>query len=100
MAKSIRPASAGRLQPPVLAFPHHPLHVLLRDFQILEQHAFELVGAIWVLGHLPEPVQSQGHDICLDRSKWDPSASHPTRTPHGNGGHNPRALVAACDGMA
>ena len=55
-----------RLQPPVFAFPHHPLHVLLRDLQILQQHAFELVGAIRVLGHLPEPVQSQGHVALLD----------------------------------
>ena len=55
------------LQPPVLAFPHHPLVVLVRDLQILEQHAFELVGAIRVLGHLPEPVQSQGHASLPDR---------------------------------
>ena len=56
----------GRLQPPVLAFPHHPLHVLVRDLQILQQHAFELVGAIRVFGHLPKPVQSQGHVSLLD----------------------------------
>ena len=56
----------GRLQAPVLALPHHPLHVLLRDLQILQQHAFELVGAIRVLGHLPKPVQSQGHVALLD----------------------------------
>jgi hypothetical protein len=56
-----------RLQPPILAFPHHPLVVLLRDLQILEQHAFELVGAVRVLGHLPEPVQSQGHVSFPDR---------------------------------
>lgn len=56
-----------RLQPPVLAFSHHPLEVLLRDFQILQQHAFELVGAIRVLGHLPKPVQSQGHVALPDR---------------------------------
>ena len=49
------------LQPPIWAFPHHPLHVLLRDLQILQQHAFELVGAIRVFRHLSEPVQSQGH---------------------------------------
>jgi hypothetical protein len=56
-----------RLQPPVLAFPHHPLDVLLCDLQILEQHAFELVGAIRGLGHLPEPVQSQRHMSVPDR---------------------------------
>jgi hypothetical protein len=55
------------LQPPVLAFPHHPLVVLLCDLQVLQQHAFELVGAIRVLGHLPEPVQSQGHMSLPDR---------------------------------
>jgi hypothetical protein len=56
-----------RLQAPVLAFPHHPLDVLLGDFQILQQHAFELVAAIRVLGHLPKPVQSQGHVSLPDR---------------------------------
>ena len=55
------------LQPPVLAFPHYPLHVLLRDLQILQQHAFELVGPIRVFGHLAEPVQSQGHLALADR---------------------------------
>jgi len=55
------------LQPTVLALPYHPLVVLLRDLQIFEQHAFELVGAIRVLGHLPEPVQSQGHVSLPDR---------------------------------
>jgi hypothetical protein len=50
-----------RLQSPILTFPHHPLDVLLRDLQILEQHAFELVGTIRVLGHLPEPVQRHRH---------------------------------------
>lgn len=57
----------GRFQPPVLAFPHHPLDVLLRDLQILQQHAFELVGAIRVLGHLPKPVQGQGDVALADR---------------------------------
>ena len=57
----------GRFQPPVLAFPHDPLDVLLRDLQILQQHAFELVGAIRVLRHLPKPIQSQGHVSLPDR---------------------------------
>jgi hypothetical protein len=56
-----------RLQAPVFTFSHHPLHVLLCDLQILQQHAFEFVGAIRVLGHLPEPVQSQGHVALPDR---------------------------------
>ena len=56
-----------RLQPPVFAFFHHPLDVLLRDLQILQEHAFEFVGAIRVLGHLPKPVQSQSHVALLDR---------------------------------
>ena len=50
-----------RLQPPVLAFPHHPLHVFLRDLQVLQQHAFKLVRAVRGLGHLPEPIQRLGH---------------------------------------
>jgi hypothetical protein len=56
-----------RLQSPVFAFSHHPLAVLLRDLQILQQHAFKLVAAIRVLGHLPNPVQGQGHVSLLDR---------------------------------
>ena len=56
-----------RLQPPVLAFPHHPLHVLLCDLQILQQHAFELIAAIRVFGHLAQPVQRQGHVPLPDR---------------------------------
>lgn len=56
-----------RLQPPVLAFPHHPLQVLLRDLQILQQHAFELARAIRGFRHLPEPIQSQGHVPLPDR---------------------------------
>ena len=55
------------LQPPVLAFPHYPLHVLLREFQILQQHAFELARAIRVFRHLPQPVQSHGHVALPDR---------------------------------
>jgi hypothetical protein len=56
-----------RLQPPVFAFAHDPLDVLLRDLQILQQHAFEFVGASRVLRHLPKPVQSQGHVALPDR---------------------------------
>jgi hypothetical protein len=56
----------GRLQTPVFAFPHHPLDVLMRDLQILQQHAFKLVGAIRVLGYLPKPVQSQSYVPLLD----------------------------------
>jgi hypothetical protein len=39
----------------------------MRDLQILQQHAFKLVATIRVLGHLPKPVQSQGHVSLLDR---------------------------------
>ena len=39
----------------------------MRDLQILQQHAFKLVGAIRVLGHVPKPVQSQDHVSLLDR---------------------------------
>ena len=56
-----------RLQPPVLAFPHHSLDILLRDLQVLQQHAFELVAAIRVLRHFSKPVQSQGYVSLLDR---------------------------------
>src|SRR5437016_7586295 len=47
------------LQPPVFAFAHHPLHVLLRDLQVFEQHPFKLVAAVRVLRHLPHPFQGQ-----------------------------------------
>jgi len=57
----------GRLQPPVCALPHHPLHVLVRDLQILQQHAFKLVAALRVLGYLSNPVQGQGHVSLMDR---------------------------------
>jgi hypothetical protein len=33
----------GSLQPPILAFAHHSLHVFLRDFQVLQQHPLKLV---------------------------------------------------------
>jgi hypothetical protein len=56
-----------RLQPPVFALSHHPLYILMRDLQILQQHAFKLVGAIRVLGHVPKPVQSQGHVSLTNR---------------------------------
>jgi len=56
-----------RLQPSVFTFPHHPLHVLLRDLQILQQHAFKLVAALRVLGYLSNPVQGQGHVSLMDR---------------------------------
>jgi len=57
----------GRLQPPVCALPHHPLHVLVRDLQILQQHAFDIVAAIRVFGHFPQPVQRQAHVALVDR---------------------------------
>jgi hypothetical protein len=49
-----------RLQSPILAFAHDPLHVLLRDLQVLQQDAFKLVRAIRVLGYFLHPVQRQG----------------------------------------
>ena len=56
-----------RLQPPVLAFSHHALHVLSGQFQILQQHALKLVGSIRVFGNLPHPVQRRGDVAVPDR---------------------------------
>ena len=39
----------------------------MRDLQILQQHAFKLVGAIRGLRHVPKPVQSQGHVSLTNR---------------------------------
>src|SRR5438477_2792051 len=47
------------LQPPVLALAHHPLHVFLGDFQVLQQHPFKLVASVRILGHLPHGLQHQ-----------------------------------------
>src|SRR5205823_1506994 len=47
------------LQPPVLALAHHPQHVFLRDFQVLQQHPFKLVASVRILGHLPHGLQHQ-----------------------------------------
>jgi len=57
----------GRLEPPVFAFAHHPLYVLVRDLQVIEQHPFKLVATIRVLGHLPNPVQRQCRVPVSDR---------------------------------
>src|SRR3989304_639439 len=37
------------LQTRVVAFRHYPLHILLRDLKIFQQHAFELVAAFHIL---------------------------------------------------
>ena len=47
------------LEPPVFALAHHPLHVFVRDLEILQQRAFEVVDAIGILGHLLHPLQRQ-----------------------------------------
>ena len=47
------------LQPRVLAFAHHPLHILLGQFQVAEQDPLKLVAPVGALGHLPHPFQRQ-----------------------------------------
>src|SRR5438034_451759 len=49
----------GGLQAPFLAFAHHPQHVFLGDFQVLQQHPFKLVASVRILGHLPHGLQHQ-----------------------------------------
>src|SRR5207249_6232405 len=59
-------SAAGK--PLVLALAHDPLHVLLRQFQVLEQHALELAAPVWTLGCLADPFQGQGQ-IAFARSE-------------------------------
>jgi hypothetical protein len=49
------------LEPLVLAFAHHPLHILLCQFQVAEQNPLKLVAPVGTLGHLAHPFQWQGH---------------------------------------
>jgi hypothetical protein len=56
-----------RLQPPVFALTHHPLHVFVRDLEILQQCAFELVDAVGVVGHLLHPLQGQPYMTVSNR---------------------------------
>src|ERR1035438_10480210 len=54
------------LQPLVLAFAHHPLHILLCQFQVAKQDPLELVAPVGTLGHLPHPPQRQGQVALAD----------------------------------
>lgn len=56
-----------RLQPPVVALAHHPLHVLLRDLEIPQQGAFELVAAFRIVGDSFHPFQRQPDLALLNR---------------------------------
>ena len=56
-----------RPKPPVLALAHHPLHILLRDLEIGQQHAFELVAPAGILGDVPDPLQGQPDMAVFDR---------------------------------
>jgi len=47
----------GGLQAPVLALAHHPAHVLVGEFQVLQQHPFKLVAPVRIFGHLPHHLQ-------------------------------------------
>ena len=47
------------LQSPVLAFAHHALHVLVRELQVFQQHAFKLIRPLRILGHSSHSIQHQ-----------------------------------------
>ena len=55
------------LQAPVVAFTHDPLHVLVRDLEISEQRAFELVAALGIFGNVPDPLQRQSDMTAVNR---------------------------------
>lgn len=57
----------ARLQPPVIALTHHPLHVLVRDLEIFQQRTFEVTAAVRISGHLLHPLQGQAHMALLNR---------------------------------
>ena len=52
-----RPAGEPLL---LLTFAHHPLYILLRQFQIPEQDPLKLTTPVSALGHLPHSFQWQG----------------------------------------
>ena len=54
-------------EPPVFTFAHHPLHVLVRDLQVSQQHPLELVAPFRVLRHLPHPIQYRPQVPAPDR---------------------------------
>jgi hypothetical protein len=56
-----------RLQPPVFAFTHHLLHVLLDDLEILQQRPFKLIAPLGILGHVLYPLERQPDMAFLDR---------------------------------
>src|SRR6266566_2641789 len=67
--QQIRLGVKGRsLQPAVLALAHHPQHVFLGDFQVLQQHPFKLVASVRILGHLP--MVSNTSPGCPSRMAW------------------------------
>jgi hypothetical protein len=55
-----------RLQPPVFALTHDPLHVFVRDLEILQQRAFELIAALGILRHGLHPLQREPDMAALD----------------------------------
>jgi hypothetical protein len=48
------------LQPLILAFAHHPLHILLRQFQISQQDPLKLAASVGAAWHLAHPFQREG----------------------------------------
>jgi hypothetical protein len=54
------------LQPPVITLAHDPLHVFMRDLEILQQRAFELIAALGILRHGLHPLQREPDMAALD----------------------------------
>jgi len=44
----------------LLTFAHHPLHILLRQFQVSQQHPLKLAAPVGALGDLAHSFQRQG----------------------------------------
>src|SRR5437667_11157939 len=58
--QQIRLGVKGRsLQPAVLALAHHPQHVFLGDFRVVQHNPFKPVASVRILGHLPHGLQHQ-----------------------------------------
>jgi len=54
-------------QTPVIAFAHDPLHVFMRDLEILQKRAFERAAAVRVFGNIFDPLQWQCEMTVLNR---------------------------------
>jgi len=57
----------SRLQPPVVAFAHDPLHVFLDDFKVPQKSCFKFIASLRILRRLFDPLEGQTQMAVLDR---------------------------------